>query len=223
MLVLQLVAFGSGVPKGYRLPTSEESTLNLDSCSDGKVRHVDGKCVTPIINRRLFLYRVPGNSASINRPQIMREPKVERNFIFVRLPGDVQRREPVILPPAEQQYIVYVLRKQSKQDQRVVDVPAPPPSEPEVFFVNYSDGEEPTLPGGVNFKRSFDSAFQDGGPVVRDIDGGGGGDDDRRGGYDEGYLDLVIGFTDGDSGGNLGDDVDILTKDSGSLPNNPPE
>lgn len=211
--------FTSAAPKGNQLST--KSTLNLSGCSDGEVRHVDGNCVTPIINRRLFLYVLPKNPTSVNRPEIVLKQKVERNLIFVRLPVDVQRQEPVILPPAEQQYIVYVLHKQSKQDQQVVDVPAPSPLKPEVFFVNYADGENPTLPGDVKLKRVLDSAFQGSGPVVGGS--GGGGDGVETGGglrYRGGNLHLDTGFTDGSSAGDLGD-VDILTKDMRSLPNNP--
>lgn len=205
------MVFTSAAPKGNQLST--KSTLNLSSCSDGEVRHVDGNCVTPIINRRLFLYVLPEK-----RPVVVQKQKVERNLIFIRLPGDVQRQEPVILPPAEQQYIVYVLHKQSKQDQQVVHVPAPLPLKPEVFFVSYANGESPTLPGDMKLKRLLNSAFQGGGPVVENS-----GDGGKTGGglrYKGINLDIDTGFTDGSSEGDLGE-VDILTEDVRSVPNDP--
>ncbi|XP_042855773.1 uncharacterized protein LOC122242543 isoform X1 [Penaeus japonicus] len=170
LLVLALVAAASAAPQGYNLGTPSGPSFNSGSCGNGQVRHVDGSCVTPQVNSRVFLYDVPANEGAINRPDYIPEPKLERNIIFVRLPDGADGPEPIVVPPPRQQHVVYVLNKQSEQDQRVIEVPAPPQSNPEVFFVNYAEGENPTLPSGVDLQTALSAASQGGGQVV----GGGG-------------------------------------------------
>nr|XP_027223494.1 uncharacterized protein LOC113815666 [Penaeus vannamei] len=98
-------------------------------------------CVTPQVNSRVFLYDVPP-SIIFRRPSYDPKPKLERNIIFVRLPDGAQGPEPIVVPPPRQQHVLFVLNKQSEQGQQVIEVPAPPPSDPEVFFVNYAEGEK---------------------------------------------------------------------------------
>nr|XP_027234441.1 uncharacterized protein LOC113825803 [Penaeus vannamei] len=170
LLVLALVAAVSAAPQGYNLGAPSGPSFNSGSCGSGQVRHVDGRCVTPQVNSRVFLYDVPANEAVVNRPNYIPEPKLERNIIFVRLPEGADGPEPIVVPPPQQQHVVYVLNKQSEHDQRVIELPAPPQSNPEVFFVNYAEGENPTLPSGVDLQTALSAASQGGGQVV----GGGG-------------------------------------------------
>merc|ERR1739838_1031513 len=58
--------------------------------------------------------------------------------------------------------------------QRVIEVPAGPASNPEVYFVNYGPGENPQLPGGVNLQTALGAAAAPGGAA------GGQGDFDFR-------------------------------------------
>ncbi|XP_027223490.1 uncharacterized protein [Penaeus vannamei] len=184
VLCFTLVVSVSSAPQGYSLPTPSGP-----SCGEGQVKHVDGSCVTPQVKRRVFVYDVPANVAEVSKPAYIPEPKVERNIIFVRLPEGAQGPEPIVVPPPQQEHVVYVLNKQSEQDQRVIEVPAPPPSNPEVFFVNYAEGENPTLPSGVDLQTALSSASQGNGQVL-----GGGGQGGGTGG----------GINGGSNGGSVG-------------------
>ncbi|XP_063593899.1 uncharacterized protein LOC134770898 [Penaeus indicus] len=178
-----LVVAVSSAPEGYSLPTPSDP-----SCGEGQVKHVDGSCVTPEVKSRVFVYDVPANVAEVSKPEYIPEPKVERNIIFVRLPEGAQGPEPIVVPPPQQQHVVYVLNKQSEQDQRVIEVPAPPPSNPEVFFVNYAEGENPTLPNGVDLQTALSSASQGNGQVVGGDGHGGGAGGGNGGGSNEGSV-----------------------------------
>nr|XP_027223492.1 regulator of gene activity-like [Penaeus vannamei] len=193
--IILLVAAASAVPQGYNLRTPSGPSFSAGSCGGGQVQHVDGSCVTPQVNSRVFLYNVPPNQASSSRPAYVPKPKLERNIVFVRLPDGAQGPEPIVVPPPRQQHVVFVLNKQSEQGQQVIEVPAPPPSDPEVFFVNYAEGENPTLPGGVDLQTALSAASQGGGQVV-----GGGGSGGSGGGIGGGFG--------GGSGGGFGGGID---------------
>ncbi|XP_037792176.1 keratin, type I cytoskeletal 10-like [Penaeus monodon] len=172
-LLLLSVASASADLRGYNLPTPTDPSLG--GCSPGQVRHVDGRCVTPRENRRVFLYEVPSNVVFNGAPVNIPEPTVETNIVLIRTPEGLQGPDPVIVPPPRQQHVVYVLNKQSEHDQRVIEVTAPPPSEPEVYFVNYAEGENPTLPSGVDLQSALGAATQGGGQVIGDSGSGIGG------------------------------------------------
>nr|XP_027206530.1 uncharacterized protein LOC113800010 [Penaeus vannamei] len=157
----QGISFGtsSGTTFGHGTSSGVNFGINQGSCGGGQVRHVDGRCVTPRVNRRVFLYDVPSNvqtSGPVNIP----EPRVETNVLLIRTPEGGLGPQPVVIPPPRQQHVVYVLNKQSSQDQRVIEVPSSGPSTPEVYFVNYADGENPTLPSGVDLQTALQSASQ---------------------------------------------------------------
>ena len=127
-------------------------------CPAGEVAHM-GRCVRPRINRRVFLYDIPRNykinQAELNIP----EPEIDTNVILIRTPTELLAPKPIIVPPPQQNHVVYVLNKQLEQDQRVIQVTAPPPSNPEVFFVNYEEGENPVLPIGVDLETAVNAAL----------------------------------------------------------------
>lgn len=129
------------------------------TCKEGEILHIDGTCVLPEITRRFFIFSVP---TSVQKdpapPRSLPVPKVERHVLIVRLPEANLGPEPVLVPPPRQSNIIYVLSKQSQQTQRIVEVPASPPSEPEIYFVDYKEGENPSLPGAVDFHTVIDSA-----------------------------------------------------------------
>ncbi|XP_047487109.1 ATP-dependent RNA helicase A-like [Penaeus chinensis] len=203
LLVLAFVAAAYAAPQGYNLGTPSGPSFNSGSCGSGQVRHVDGRCVKPQVNSRVFLYDVPANEGVVNRPSYIPEPKLERNIIFVRLPEGADGPEPIVVPPPQQQHVVYVLNKQSEQDQRVIEVPAPPQSNPEVFFVNYAEGENPTLPSGVDLQTALSAASQGGGQVVGGGIGGGFGGG-IGGGSGGGFGGGIGGGFGGGSGGGFG-------------------
>ncbi|XP_042855675.1 translation initiation factor IF-2-like [Penaeus japonicus] len=199
LLILAFVAAASAAPQGYNLPMPSGPSLNAGSCSNGQVRHVDGRCVTPQVNSRVFLYDVPPNEPADGPPIYIPKPKLERNVVFVRLPDAGQGPEPIVVPPPRQQHVLFVLNKQSEQGQQVINVPAPPPSKPEVFFVNYAEGENPNLPIGIDLQTALSSASQGGGQVV-----GGGGSGGAGGGVGGGFGGGAGGGFGGGAGGGVG-------------------
>ncbi|XP_047487175.1 uncharacterized protein LOC125037984 [Penaeus chinensis] len=136
-------------------------------CKDGEVRHIDGSCIVPEITRKVFVVSVPRQAPrpSDSLPDLP-PPRVDHNILFVRLPEGGVGPDPIVVPPPRQDNIVYVLSKNSQNGQRVIEVPAPPPSEPEIYFVNYDDGENPTLPGGVDLQSALASALEANGQVI---------------------------------------------------------
>ncbi|XP_042855620.1 uncharacterized protein LOC122242391 [Penaeus japonicus] len=225
LLVLALVAAVSAIPDGYNLHKPSGPSFIPGSCSSGQVLHVDGRCVTPQVLKRFFVYDVPPNVAVVNRPQHIPEPKVERNVIFVRLPDGPVEPEPLVVPPPMQQHVIYVLNKQLQQDQRVIEVPAPTPTNPEVFFVNYAEGENPTLPIGVDLQTALSSASQGtsevvsgsgiGSGITGGTEGSEGSTGNIGGGIGGGIGSAIEGNIDGDIGGGvestIGDDIGIMT------------
>nr|XP_027234272.1 uncharacterized protein LOC113825621 [Penaeus vannamei] len=135
-------------------------------CSNGQVLHVDGRCVAPRVNRRVFLYDVPRTPTPTGPPPFIPAPTVETNLLFIRTPEGGQGPDPIVVPPPQQEHVVYILNKQSEEGQKVIEVPAPPPSDPEVYFVNYAEGENPTLPIGVDLQTALDAASAGSGQVV---------------------------------------------------------
>ncbi|XP_063593714.1 uncharacterized protein LOC134770681 [Penaeus indicus] len=136
-------------------------------CKDGEVRHIDGSCIVPEITRKVFVVSVPRQAPrpTDSLPDVP-PPRVDHNILFVRLPEGGVGPDPIVVPPPRQDNIVYVLSKNSQNGQRVIEVPAPPPSEPEIYFVNYDDGENPTLPNGVDLQSALASALEANGQVI---------------------------------------------------------
>ncbi|XP_042879575.1 uncharacterized protein LOC122257998 [Penaeus japonicus] len=147
---------------GSGLSTGVGADKKFDTeCQEGEVRHVDGSCVVPEITRKVFVFSVPKQPQEpIDNIADLPVPKVEHNILFVRLPEGGVGPEPIVVPPPRQENIIYVLNKQGENGQRVIEVPAHPPSEPEIYFVNYEEGENPTLPGGLDLQTALGSAAE---------------------------------------------------------------
>nr|XP_027237604.1 H/ACA ribonucleoprotein complex subunit GAR1-like isoform X1 [Penaeus vannamei] len=146
----------------------------ITGCRDGEVLHVDGTCVIPEITRKVYLFNVPEQERAVGPAPSIPPPAVEHNILFVRLPEEGPAPEPIVLPPPRQNNIVYVLNKQDEQVQRVIEVPAQPQADPEIYFVNYQEGENPTLPIGVDLETALSSAAAAGGQVLGGLEGAGG-------------------------------------------------
>ncbi|XP_053627776.2 uncharacterized protein [Cherax quadricarinatus] len=145
------------------------------SCGGGQIRHVDGSCITPQITKNLYVFTSPPVHRTIGpRPHIP-PPRVEHNIIFIRTPEGGIGAEPIVVPPPQQKNIVYVLNKRTHQGQQVVHVPAPEQQTPQVYFVNYADGDNPTLPTGEDLQSALSSASHGGGEVIGAGGGIGGG------------------------------------------------
>ena len=132
--------------------SSEES---YGSCSDGYLKRIDGKCVRPVVSRNVYLYNAPQQRILVRPPPYIPEPKIHYNYVFVKSPDPVSGPKPLIVPPTQEKTLVYVLSKNPDyQNQEVIEL-SDRPDEPEVYFVNYKDGENPTLPGGIDLRTAL--------------------------------------------------------------------
>ncbi|XP_047487196.1 peroxidase-like protein 2 [Penaeus chinensis] len=196
-LLLSLVVAAFAAPQGYKAGTPSDAGLTsgpgstdggageaegdlvngggaATGCQEGEVLHVDGTCVTPQVTRKVYVFNVPEQERPIGPAPSIPPPAVDHNILFVRLPEEAPAPDPIVLPPPRQNNIVYVLNKQDEQAQRVIEVPAQPQADPEIYFVNYQDGENPTLPLGVDLETALSAAATAGGQVLGGIDGAGG-------------------------------------------------
>ncbi|XP_047487208.1 uncharacterized protein LOC125038016 [Penaeus chinensis] len=173
---------GTEHSSGARPSTSGGHTAHVNGfttiCRDGEVIHVDGTCVLPAISRKVYVYEIPEQPQEPSGPPLnIPPPRVNHNVVFVRLPEEGPEPEPIILPPPRQQSIVYVLNKKTEEGRRVIEVPAHPQSSPEVYFINYQNGENPALPIGIDLETALGSAAAANGLVL----GGAGGLSDANG------------------------------------------
>ncbi|XP_037792186.1 peroxidase-like protein 2 [Penaeus monodon] len=192
-LLLSLITAAAAAPQGYTLGTPSTAGLATGpgssaavtggdlvnggaatGCREGEVLHVDGTCVVPEVKRKVYVFNVPEQERPVGPAPSIPPPAVDHNILFVRLPEEAPAPDPIVLPPPRQNNIVYVLNKQEEQAQRVIEVPAQPQADPEIYFVNYQDGENPTLPLGVDLETALSSAAAAGGQVLGGIDGTGG-------------------------------------------------
>ncbi|XP_042219319.1 uncharacterized protein LOC121864297 [Homarus americanus] len=157
-LVSSLMAVTSAAPQGYTLPEPSGSNNSINDCKDGEILHVDGRCVVPKITRHLFLFNAPEQSHVYGPPPVIPPPKINHNVLFIQ--AGQRGPEPIIVPPPRQRNTVYILSNKSDQGQRVIEFPAPPSKSPEVYFINYGEGDNPTLPGGIDFQTALNSAVQ---------------------------------------------------------------
>ena len=163
------------------------------------MRKGDGSCARPIVTRNLYLYNAPKQEVTYGPPPYLPDPKVHYNFVFVRTPDPSLGPKPIIAPPPQQKTLVYLLSKRpDAQSQQVIEVPANP-TQPEVFFVNYNDGENAQLPGGIDLHTALSQSAQQG-QIIRGGSGGGfgGGSGGGFGGGSGG------GFGGGNGGGGGG-------------------
>ncbi|XP_047487250.1 translation initiation factor IF-2-like [Penaeus chinensis] len=194
------VPAGGGVPLPAvaAAPVIDAGAAIPVSCLDGEVLNVDGTCSVPQITRHVYVFAAPDQPAPQGPPPSIPPPQVEHNVIFIRAPEQADAAEPIVVPPPQQQSVIYVLNKRQPTvgGRPVIEVPAPPPSNPEVFFVNYGPNENPVLPGGIDLQSALSSAAPSTGQLI-----GGGG----AGGFDAGVgAGPVGGFDAGFAAGPAG-------------------
>ncbi|XP_063841069.1 uncharacterized protein LOC135089432 [Scylla paramamosain] len=124
-------------------------------CPQGQVVHADGSCVVPEVTRDLYVFSIPDTPRRPSKPlPTLPPPRVQEHVLFIRAPEGGHAAQPLLVPPPAQKSVVYILREESPDEEpRVIQVPAPPPARPEVFFVNYEDGENPSLHGGLDLQQ----------------------------------------------------------------------
>jgi len=133
-----------------------------DGCGGGQIRSANGGCITPQITRNLYLYSAPQQTVQTLPPRNIPNPKVHLNYVFVRTQNSVGGSNAVVVPPPKQKTLVYVLnRRPDALNQEVIEVPSAP-VKPEVFFVNYDQGDDTQLPGGVSLQQALSQSVQQG-------------------------------------------------------------
>lgn len=131
-------------------------------CRYGLQLNHDGSCGKPVVTRNIFAFIAPDVDQAIAPPSSIPDPRVELNIVFVKAPSAQKIAEPLVVPPPQQKTLIYVLSKNQVVDQEIIEVPSNEPSEPEVFFINYNPGENPTLPGGIDLETALSHASNQG-------------------------------------------------------------
>ncbi|XP_047736523.1 pupal cuticle protein 36 [Hyalella azteca] len=182
--VLSSGGFESGFQSGFE--SGIGGAHNFGPCPKGLERTIHGQCVPPAVSQDLFLFKAPSYRVHHQKAHFEHKPKVHLNLVFIRAPTyEGEKTNPIIVPPPRQQTLVYLLSKKPhgfKQD--VIEVPFDP-TKPEVFFVDYKDGDNPVLPGGIDLRTAL---TQSAGPsdIVIGGDGGFGGLGGKVGGFGAG-------------------------------------
>ncbi|XP_053627902.1 uncharacterized protein [Cherax quadricarinatus] len=179
VLVCLLAVAADASHLGYSLPAPAPAPpgpgYGGSICGPEQIRNVDGSCVTPQVTRNLYVFNAPPAPPIIGPRPYVPPPRVEHNILFIRSPDIVPGPEPIVVPPPQQKNVLYVLSKRPQYDQKVIHVPAPEQGSPQVYYVNYSPGDNPTLPTGGDLNSALRSATDGGGEVVSNTGGSYGG------------------------------------------------
>lgn len=114
------------------------------------VLKVDGTCEFPRVTNQVYLFQAPEQPPTFSPPPRIPAPEVKTSILLIRTPEGRSPPDPIVLPTPRQKNIVYVLNKQNQQQQRVIEAPAPAQETPEVYYINYEDGDNSVLPGGIS-------------------------------------------------------------------------
>ena len=131
-------------------------------CREGQVDRGDGTCVTPIVTRELYLYNAPEVAVEHGPAPKLPDPKILYNLVFVRTPEAKPGPKPLVAPAPQQKTLVYVLTKKGyPQQQELIQVESKP-TKPEVYFVNYKEGANVDLPGGIDLRTALSQSHSAG-------------------------------------------------------------
>jgi len=153
-LALAGAASADSAPRPY-LPPRGYGAPSYKSCEAGLVRRADGACVKPVVVKNLFLYNSPAPRVTYLPPRYIPDPRVNVNYVFVRTSGAVVDPKPLVAAPPKQKTLVYLLNKNLEPVEREVIQVEAENEEPDVYFVNYNEGENPELPGGIDLKTAL--------------------------------------------------------------------
>lgn len=117
----------------------------------------------------MYVFTSPEVKRPFVPPQSLPPPEVEHNVVFIRTPDAGGPPEPIVIPPPRQENVVYVLSKKEQEEPKVIEIPGDGPQTPQVYYVNYDDGDNPVLPGGIDLQSALSAAI-DGGGVALDGD-----------------------------------------------------
>lgn len=172
-VLLCLVGAAVGAPQGrsYGAPPTPPAQPQRSyseppvSCPSGQVDRGDGTCATPVVTRNLFLYNAPAQRVSYGPAPQIPDPTVFYNLVFIRTADPGEAPSPIVAPAPQQKTLVYVLSKtQAPVAQEVIQVESKP-TQPDVYFVNYKEGDNVDLPGGVDLATALSQAVT-GGEVI---------------------------------------------------------
>lgn len=136
------------------------------TCKEGEVLNVDGKCTQPLVSKNVFVYDAPPIEPIVVPPPELPRPKVDFNIVFVRTPEKPKNLDPIVVPPPQKKTLVYVLSQNPLLEQDVIEVPPGPPQTPEVYYINYNKGDNPSLAGGVSLQEVLTSLKQQEGKLL---------------------------------------------------------
>ncbi|MCL4154723.1 UNVERIFIED_CONTAM: hypothetical protein GTU68_012865, partial [Idotea baltica] len=173
---------------GYRArrPSAQSgATSQPINCPEGQALDGTGVCVQAEIGQNVFIYNGPAIEPSYQPTPYVPRPRIEYNIVYVHTPEQPAGPDPIVIPPPKQRYIVYVLTKIGQQGQQVIQVPAGPNQEPEVYYVNYNDGDNPTI-GGNSLQDILAQQGQQGEFVSGGSGGFGAGGSGEIGGFGAG-------------------------------------
>ena len=150
----------------YAAPINEAEVIaagvRSPDCKEGLVRRIDGECVPPTVNRNLFVYTAPSTSPAVQTAAKVPDPQIDLNYVFVKVPNVVQQTNPVVIPPPQQKTAVYLLQEnQEIPSPPVIEVPYEPQN-PDVYFVNYDEGQNLDLPGGIDLQTALSNSITEG-------------------------------------------------------------
>ncbi|MCL4148699.1 UNVERIFIED_CONTAM: hypothetical protein GTU68_025898, partial [Idotea baltica] len=117
--------------KSYSLPTLP--------CGPGHYTNAVGVCEEAVITQNVFAFDGPDLPANVGPTPYIPRPRVDYNVVFVRTPNRPYPLDPIVVPPPQQQTLVYVLTENGQLQQQVIQAPAQAPLDPEVRYVNYND------------------------------------------------------------------------------------
>merc|ERR1711973_80492 len=145
------------------------------NCGAGEIQILDGRCFPATVSRNTYVYESPERQVIYGPPPVVPKGKIRENVLFIRTPEIVGSNEPILLPPTQTKTTLYVLSKNGQQGQRVVQFAEGPQVAPEVFYVHYNDGENPTLPNGQDLQSALAAAGAGYGSAGGAVLGGAGG------------------------------------------------
>jgi len=145
-----------------------------DGCPAGQVM-TGGSCQAAQITKNIYLYAgQEAQAAAAGKAIIKANPKVHLNYVFVKSAGSVAASAPVVVPPPKQKTLVYVLNRRVAAGKGEVINLDSKPTKPQVYFVNYEEGDTADLPGGVSLQEALSQSVQQGQTIQGSAGSGGG-------------------------------------------------
>ncbi|MCL4143794.1 UNVERIFIED_CONTAM: hypothetical protein GTU68_020619, partial [Idotea baltica] len=139
---------------------------------DKQETHLASVCRSGVSSKTHLVFQGPPTSPVVGPPPDIPAPKVDYDVVFVRTPEQEEGAEPIVIPPPEKRTIVYVLTKNGSGQQQVIEVPAAPGQAPEVFYINYNDGDNPDLAGGLTLQDVLEQGALEGQILGGDVGAG---------------------------------------------------